>query len=156
MTQRIQSFSAFWPYYIGEHRNPACRATHFVGTTCFLLVMLWCVVDRPIPMAISLTLCVVIGFFSRKVEARRKAAVELLAMIGVSVLAHPMILASVFVAYFFAWIGHFLIEHNRPATFAYPLWSLSGDFKMYGQMLRGRLWSGDASHIAPMEPQASA
>jgi hypothetical protein len=38
-----------------------------------------------------------------------------------------------------AWIGHFFIEKNRPATFQYPLWSFIGDYKMIWMMLAGRM-----------------
>ena len=38
----------------------------------------------------------------------------------------------------FAWIGHFFIEQNTPATFVYPTFSLMGDFKMWYQMLTGQ------------------
>jgi hypothetical protein len=38
-----------------------------------------------------------------------------------------------------AWIAHFFVEHNRPATFKHPLWSLKGDYKMFALMLAGRM-----------------
>ena len=38
-----------------------------------------------------------------------------------------------------AWLGHFLIEKNRPATFQYPLWSFMGDYKMIAMMMTGRI-----------------
>ncbi|HET6555060.1 MAG TPA: DUF962 domain-containing protein [Dyella sp.] len=41
--------------------------------------------------------------------------------------------------YGFAWIGHFVFEKNRPATFIHPLYSLMGDWVMYWQILRGRI-----------------
>ena len=38
-----------------------------------------------------------------------------------------------------AWIGHFFIEKNRPATFTYPTWSLLADFKMWSKIARGKM-----------------
>ena len=38
-----------------------------------------------------------------------------------------------------AWIGHFFVEHNHPATFEYPLWSLRADVQMYAAWLNGTL-----------------
>ncbi len=35
------------------------------------------------------------------------------------------------IAYGFAWVGHFYFEHNKPATFIYPLYSLIGDFNLW-------------------------
>ncbi len=43
------------------------------------------------------------------------------------------------VGYGLAWIGHFGFERNRPATFKYPLYSLAGDWVMFGKMLSGTM-----------------
>jgi hypothetical protein len=43
------------------------------------------------------------------------------------------------VPYALAWISHFLIEHNRPATLEHPLWSWWADQKMVAMMLVGKM-----------------
>jgi len=43
------------------------------------------------------------------------------------------------IGYGFAWIGHFVFEKNRPATFRFPLYSLLGDWVMFRDMLTGRI-----------------
>lgn len=41
--------------------------------------------------------------------------------------------------YAFAWVGHFFFEHNRPATFKYPGYSFMGDWRMWWEILSGKL-----------------
>ncbi len=43
------------------------------------------------------------------------------------------------VGYGMAWIGHYIFEKNRPATFDYMIWSLMGDYKMFALFITGRL-----------------
>ena len=43
------------------------------------------------------------------------------------------------IGYGFAWLGHFIFEKNKPATFSYPLYSLMGDWVMYKDILIGRI-----------------
>ena len=41
--------------------------------------------------------------------------------------------------YGFAWWGHYGYEKNRPATFKHPFYSLLGDFRMFWNILSGKL-----------------
>lgn len=50
-----------------------------------------------------------------------------------------LLLAAPISGYGFAWVSHFFIENNKPASFKYPLWSLAADFKMWSKILGGSM-----------------
>jgi hypothetical protein len=41
--------------------------------------------------------------------------------------------------YAFAWVGHYFFERNKPATFKYPGFSLMGDWRLWWEILTGKL-----------------
>ena len=41
--------------------------------------------------------------------------------------------------YGFAWISHFCIEKNKPATFKHPLYSFIGDWVMLKDIVTGKI-----------------
>ena len=50
-----------------------------------------------------------------------------------------LLLVAFVQGYAFAWVGHYVFEHNTPATFKYPFLSFVGDWRMWWDMLRGRI-----------------
>jgi hypothetical protein len=59
--------------------------------------------------------------------------------LAIALRAPALLLAALVVGYALSWVGHFTIEHNRPASFRYPVWSFLADWKMWGCALTGRL-----------------
>jgi hypothetical protein len=90
------------------------------------------------------------GFWDFYVQEHSRSVTRLLHFIGTSL---GIILLVWFIArgtwyyfplclvvgYGFAWVSHFFVEHNKPATFKYPLWSFISDYKMMWYMLTGRM-----------------
>jgi hypothetical protein len=62
-----------------------------------------------------------------------------IAITGVASGRYALLFTAFICGYAFAWGGHFFVEHNRPATFRYPLWSFAADFKMWWVAITGRL-----------------
>ena len=56
--------------------------------------------------------------------------------------------AAPVIGYAFAWYGHFFVEHNRPATFGHPFYSLAADYVMVWKMLTGQMAREAARHAA--------
>ena len=47
--------------------------------------------------------------------------------------------AAPIIGYAFAWYAHFFVEHNKPATFGHPLYSLAADYRMLFLMMAGKM-----------------
>lgn len=97
--ERIETYAAFWDFYVAEHSQPLTRYLHFIGTTLGLVIFVWILQSGNY---LYLPVCLIVG-------------------------------------YAFAWVSHFFVEHNKPATFKYPLWSFVSDYKMVFYMLTGRM-----------------
>jgi hypothetical protein len=44
--QTFASFAEFYPFYLGEHKNPVCRTLHFVGSNLVLGILLLMVLSK--------------------------------------------------------------------------------------------------------------
>lgn len=63
----------------------------------------------------------------------------LMVLVAVTTRTWWLIGLAFFQGYAFAWIGHFFFEHNKPATFKYPWLSYKGDWRMWWDMLKGKI-----------------
>lgn len=59
---------------------------------------------------------------------------------GAVLLRRPsLLLAAAVVGYGPAWVSHFFIEKNRPASFKYPAWSFAADLVMWSKIVDGTM-----------------
>lgn len=144
MSERIESFEEFWPFYLSEHSDANSRRVHFVGTSGWFASLAASTVVNPIGFPLAMLGFGLIMKDGVEREKNGPSFKHVAAMMALPTLASPILFpAGVVFAYGCAWAGHFLIEKNRPATFKNPLWSLMGDWKMFAHMAQGQLWNGD-------------
>jgi hypothetical protein len=62
-----------------------------------------------------------------------------LAVAGAATLNPLFFVAAPIAGYGAAWVSHFTVEKNKPASFGNPLWSLRGDFRQLWKFFAGRL-----------------
>jgi hypothetical protein len=68
------------------------------------------------------------------------SSLALFCLVMLIVTRNPLWLAyGLLCGYGFAWVGHFAFEKNKPASFKQPLYSFMGDWKMYWQILTGKI-----------------
>jgi hypothetical protein len=157
MARRFQSLDEFWPYYLAEHRNVTSRRLHFAGTTGWLTLMGLSAVRHPVLFPAAVGAMVWAGKRAIKAEADGPSKKHIAFMLALPTLASPVMFpAGVVCAYGFAWAGHFGFEKNKPASFKYPIMSLTSDLRMWSLMCRGKLWKGDPLREMGFAPQSAA
>ena len=50
-----------------------------------------------------------------------------------------LVAVAIVQGYAFAWVGHFFFEHNKPATFKYPGFSFLGDWRLWWEIITGKI-----------------
>ncbi len=66
-----------------------------------------------------------------------------------------LLLGAPLAGYGFAWVSHFFVEQNKPATFTYPLWSLMGDARMWWMSANGTM-DAEVERVAASESAEQA
>ena len=141
---KFPTFETFFPFYLTEHSDRICRILHVVGTFITLAVT----IRRDFRLLVSLFASIGVGLIVRQLTigmvhgAVEAASMALFFLIVNRVLLKTPILASLSllaIGYAFAWVGHFVFEGNRPATFIYPVFSLISDFKLFFGVTTGAI-----------------
>ena len=131
----------FYEYYLKEHSDPICRLLHFIGTSMVALTLItthrYLLAPLATGVAVGLIISEVLSFLSNGLV--EFASIFIVAYLVALSAKKPFPWQLLLMGYLPAWIGHFFFEHNRPATFLYPTYSLLSDFVMWYQILSCQL-----------------
>ncbi len=137
-TKPFNDFESFYPYYISQHQDTMCRRLHIVGTSIIVLMALFDPFILP-----SLLMAAMVGYTTFTATKNIEHGIfEMFLMLATFQMFMRRLtgnwmkgLGILIVAYSFAWVGHFYFEHNKPATFIYPVFSLAGDLRMWFEVI---------------------
>jgi hypothetical protein len=95
-------YSEFYPFYLGEHANRVNRLMHLLGTSAAVL-------------STSRVLLSLVPYLLAGLDVRSSKEINALKLtLGE---AGRVVLRGIGIGYACAWVGHFFVEKNRPATF---------------------------------------
>ncbi|MGJ0492790.1 Mpo1-like protein [Methylobacter sp.] len=78
-------------------------------------------------------------------------SIDLVLLMSASFTAMWWLVALAFVqGYVFTWVGHFFSEHNKPATFVYLWLSFLGDWRIWWDMLTGKIRFRKGAYSEPV------
>ena len=139
-TKPFTTFPEFYPFYLTQHAHPTTKLLHLIGSSGAMLGTL----AEP-RLLVGLAVGSMVGLLAFRLTIGIEHG---LVEFGLGIVAclvctrftcgsiRPALRTLVF-AYSFAWAAHKFVEENRPATFIYPIFSLWGDFRMFGEVLMG-------------------
>ena len=149
-TKPFKTLQDFYSHYYSEHQNGICRLLHITGSGITVSVL----VRAPrLLLAVLVGLAVGVGACgaTQGLPDGRIDAICLLLSYILSArwmnISWAKIATVPLIGYSFAWVGHFVFEQNKPATFLYPAYSLACDFVMCFRVLTG---------LEPLDPASPA
>jgi hypothetical protein len=144
-TKPYNDFTSFYPFYLTQHVNPYCQLLHAVGTFIVVTIALL----NP-AVIYGLFSAIMIGLTVQPLTRQishgfiEMAGCMLGYQLGVRYCkGSKLTYVTPLFAYALAWIGHYIFELNKPATFIYPTYSLLGDFRMFGEYVMSNFYSKD-------------
>ena len=134
-------YPSFYSFYLKEHRDPTCRILHVIGTSLVMVTALYKYPHAIANLLIGISCGLVLCEYLSPLPNGMMEFIAMFVMAGISGrwCQQPFPWQLLVLGYLPAWTGHAFFEHNVPATFIYPTYSLLSDFRMWFQMCKGDL-----------------